>query len=217
MDNPALQKYLLRLFARHEVDLAPGEDDWLVTQEEYPAIRATWHAQADDAGGRLDIDVVLDEERRIEESFAGIGKGEVGCRDALRAFEHNLFHVLLAACWYVTDERNVRIETWSIGMQVWDAFIGPFTLRGDEDDALVIPASAMAVIQEAFQRETLTAQLHWARLVHGFCVDGRTRSEALLDNEPWPSATAALAGVAWPAHDRDYTARCCVMLDIRDY
>ena len=85
------------------------------------------------APGRLDIDVVLGEDRQIEESFAGTGIGESGCRDALQAFERNIFHVLLAACWYVTDERNLRIEAWSIGTRTWDVFIGPFTLRGDED------------------------------------------------------------------------------------
>ncbi|MEO5812268.1 MAG: DUF6348 family protein [Rhodanobacter sp.] len=217
MDSSGLQKYLLRLFARHDVKLAVGEDGWLITDEEYPAIRASWHESASGAPGRLDIDVVLDEDRRIEESFSGVGAGETGWRDALQAFERNIFHVLLAACWYVTDDRNVRIATWVIGIRTWDVFIGPFTLRGDEDDALVIPASAMAVMEEAFKREMLTPQLHWARLVHGFRADGSTRSEALLDNEPWPVATAALANIAWPTHERDYTARCFVVLDVRDY
>ena len=217
MDSSALQKYLLRLFARHDVHLAVGEDGWLVTDEDFPAIRAAWHEGAADAPGRLDIDVVLGEDRQIEESFAGTGIGESGCRDALQAFERNIFHVLLAACWYVTDERNLRIEAWSIGTRTWDVFIGPFTLRGDEDDALVIPASAMATLGAAFKREALTPQLHWARLVHGFRADGSTRTEALLDNEPWPAATAALAAIACPSHTRDYTARCYMMLDVRDY
>ena len=216
MDNSALQKYLLRLFAHHEVGLAPGKDGWLFTRGSYPAIRASWHAGTDDGVGRLDIDVALDAERRIEESFAGMGGGEAGCRDALRAFERNLFYVLLAACWRVTDERNLRTEAWLIDTRVWDAFIGPFTLRGDEDDALLIPAGAMAAVREAFKREPLTVQLHWVRLVHGFRADARTRTEVFLDNESWPTATAALADVAWPVHERDYTARCSVMLDVRD-
>ncbi len=217
MDNATLQKYLLKLFARNEVELAIGDEGWLVTDDEYPALRGTWRDGAEGSAGRLDIDVVLAEDRRIEESFSGVGDGEVGCRDALRAFEHNLLHVLLAACWYVTDDRNLRIDAWTIGTQVWDVFIGPFTLRGDTDDALLIPASALAVIEAAFRTEPLTPQLHWARLVHGFRADGQTRSEALLDNEPWPAATAALAAVDWPTHERDYTARCSLMLDVRDY
>ncbi len=43
MDSAALQKQLLRLFERHDVELDPDEDGWLVTDGDFPAIRAEWH------------------------------------------------------------------------------------------------------------------------------------------------------------------------------
>ena len=103
MDSAALQKYLLRLFEQHDLELDADEDGWLVTDGDFPAIRAEWHEGA---------------------------AGEPGRLDARRAFEHGAFHVLLAACWYVTDERRMQITAWEIGVRTWDVFIGPFALHG---------------------------------------------------------------------------------------
>ena len=214
MDSAALQKYLLQLFERHDVELEADEDGWLVTDGDFPAIRAAWHAGAASEPGRLDVDVVLSEERYIEESFAGVGGGEAGCRDALRAFEHGVFHVVLAACWYVTDERRMWIAAWDIGVRTWDVFIGPFSVRGA--DVPEMPGDALAAIEAALKRESLTPELHWLRLVHSHAERGDSRCEALLDNALWTAGTLALNQVAWP-RGGDYSARCFMLLDVRDY
>lgn len=217
MDNAALQKNLLRRFERHDVELEPDEDGWLVTDGDFPAIRASWHEGVAGEPGRLDVDVVLSEDRRIEESFAGIGAGESGCRAALDTFERNALHLLLAACWYVTDDRTMRITAWEIGVRTWDVFIGPFTLRGLDENAVVMPSDALTAIEAALKREALTPELHWLRLVHLHAANGERRCEASLDNEPWTAGTLALDSVAWPASEREYSARCFMMLDVRDY
>ncbi len=214
MDSVALQTYLLQLFERHDVELGADEDGWLVTDDDFPAIRAGWHEGAAGEPGRLDIDIVLSEERRIEESFAGVGGGEAGCRDALTTFEQNAFHALLAACWYITDDRRMQIAAWDIGVRTWDVFIGPFSIRGAT--AVEMPLDALASIEAALKREALTAELHWLRLVHSHARDGNSRCEALLDNELWTAGTLALNAVAWPQAG-DYSARCFVLLDVRDY
>lgn len=214
MDSAALQKYLLRLFERHDAELEMDEDGWLVTDGDFPAIRATWHEGATGEPGRLDVDVVLSEERYIEESFAGIGGGDAGCRDALRTFEQDVFHPLLAACWYVTDDRKMRIAAWDIGVRTWDVFIGPFSVRGA--DAASMPAEALLSIEAALKHEALSPELHWLRLVHSHAAAGDSRCEALLDNEPWTAGTLALTAAPWP-HGGDYGARCFLLLDVRDY
>ena len=40
MDSAALQKYLRQLFERHGVELDADEDGWLVTDDDFPAVRA---------------------------------------------------------------------------------------------------------------------------------------------------------------------------------
>lgn len=213
MQDAALQKYLLRLFERHDVELEPDED-WLMTDGDFPAVRASWYEGADGAPGRLDIDIVLSEERHIEESFAGAGGGEAGCRNALEAFERTVFHVLLAACWYVTDDRRMRLESWDLGVRTWDVFVGP--LHASRDD-VAAPEELLAALRDALQAESLSGELHWVRLFYRRDDDGQVSAEALLDNAPWPAGDRLLTSLRWPAAEAGYSLRTFVALDIRDY
>jgi hypothetical protein len=213
MDDASLQQFLLRLFERHEVELEPDED-WLLTDGDFPAIRARWHDGAAGEAGRLDVDVALGEEHCIEESFAGTGSGEAGCRDALEGFIHGALPVLLAACWYVTDERRLQLASWDIGVRGWDAFIGPCRVRGADVTA---PAEATAVLAEALRDASLAPQLHWVRWFARRAADGALAVEVLLDNEPWPAGQRALAGLSWPAADTAWSMQALLMLDVRDY
>ena len=217
MESAALQKYLLRLFERHGVELEADEDGWLVTDDDFPAVRAQWHDGAADEPGRLDVDVVLSEERRIEESFAGFGAGEAGCRDALHAFENEALHVLLAVCWYVTDDRRMRIAAWEIGARGWDVFIGPFGLRGVDVTDMDMLDRVPDTLAAALRNEALAPDLHWLRLVYRHGADGGVRCEASLDNEPWAAGTRALSTLAWPSGNLAYSVRSFIVLDVRDY
>lgn len=213
MDNATLQRQLLRLFECHGVELEPDED-WLLTDGDFPAIRASWHDATDAAPGRLDLDVVLSEDQQIEESYAGIGMGEAACRDALQRFEQAGLHVLLAACWYVTDTRQLQWESWDIGVHGWDAFIGPLVAQGA---TVTLPADALAPVTAALRHEGLAPRMHWVRLFLRREANGATTAEARLDNESWPAGDRALAAVAWPPAGEAYSVRGFLMLDIRDY
>jgi hypothetical protein len=215
MNNTALRDHLLALFGRNEVTLQVDEDDWLVTDDDFPAIRATWHEPAGEIPGHLEVDVVLDEERRIELSFAGFGTGEEACRDALRTFTGHALHPLLAACWYVTDDRKMRIEAWEIGVRTWDVFIGPPSVRNDE--TLEVPTAILSAVEDTLKREMLTPALHWVNVFHAQNADGTHRAEASLDNEPWPAGTAALLAAPWPTDVRPHTVGWLTLLDVRDY
>jgi Family of unknown function (DUF6348) len=213
MNDNALQADLLRLFERHDVELEVDED-WLVTDGDFPAVRASWHEGAAGAPGRLDVDVVISEERHIEESFAGNGSGDAGARDALVAFQRNVLYVLLAACWYVTDDRRIQLQNWELGVRSWDVFVGPVALSRDDVNA---PEGLLPALHDALRNESLSGELHWIRLFHRRADDGSVVAEALLDNQPWPGGDRLLAQLNWPATEKGYSARCFIALDIRDY
>lgn len=214
MTHPqALQSALLRLFERHDVELEEDED-WLVTDGDFPALRATWQEGEAGAPGRLDVDVVISEERHIEESFAGHGVGDAGVRDALAMFERSVLYVLLAACWYVTDDRRIQILNWELGARSWDVLVGPM-IAGQAVAAA--PEGLLPALQDALRNESLSSELHWIRLFHRRAADGSVITEALLDNQPWPGGDRLLGQLKWPSADKEYSARCFIALDIRDY
>ena len=213
MNDNALQTALLRLFERHDVELEQDED-WLVTDGDFPAVRASWHEGEEDAPGRLDVDVVISEERHIEESFAGNGRGDAGARDALAAFERNVLYVLLAACWYVTDDRRIQLQSWELGVRSWDVFVGPLAFSRD---GVAAPEGLLPGLRDALRNESLSGELHWIRLFYRRADDGTVMAEALLDNQPWPRGDRLLEELAWPSAEKGYSARCFIALDIRDY
>lgn len=213
MTPAALQSLLLRLFERHEVALEPDED-WLLTDGDFPAVRAHWQDGQGAQPGRLDIDLVLDEDRQLELSYAGHGQGDAGCRDALDRFAYGDLAVLLAACWYVTDDRKLELAQWEIGLRSWDVFIGRFAVEGAD---VAAPPAALTAVADALKRESLVPRMHWVRLFAQRAVDGTLAFETLLDNEPWSAGDRALADVAWPDDAGAYRMRNLLVLDVRDY
>ncbi|MGN2254220.1 DUF6348 family protein [Frateuria sp. GZRe12] len=214
MTSEKLQAQLVRLFERHEVELEPDED-WLLTDGDYPALRAHWQdAPAPGGPGRLDIDLVLDEERQLELSYAGNGQGVAGWRDALDRFARSDLPVLLAACWYVTDERKLDLAQWELGLRQWDVFAGRLVAEGAD---IAVPPGVLASVADALKGESLAPHPHWIRLFLRRSADGTLATEALLDNAPWPAGDRALAALAWPEGTQAYDVRALIGLDVRDY
>lgn len=214
MTSDKLQSQLARLLERHEVELEPDED-WLLTDGDYPALRAHWQdTSVPGQPGRLDVDLVLEEDRQLELSYAGNGRGEEGWRDALDRFARTDLPVLLAACWYVTDERKLDLAQWELGLRQWDAFIGRFAVEGGD---IAVPSGIVANVADALKSESLAPHLHWIRLFLRRAADGTVATEVLLDNAPWPAGDRALKALAWPEASQAYSVRNVIVLDVRDY
>ncbi len=72
MEAVSVSQHLAALFESHRIDcVVHGE--WVAPAGRLPAIRATWYAG--EKTGRLDVDVLLEDERQLQEAFAGIGSG----------------------------------------------------------------------------------------------------------------------------------------------
>lgn len=209
MEPESLIDDLSSLFEAHGVPFHT-ENEWLVPYSALPAVRATWLPRDD--SGRLDVDVLLEEDRVIHECFAGFGEGDVGKLDGIRNFCHNSFHVLLAAFWQKPDPEQVMMERWQIGDRTYDAFVGGFGTRTALGaDAIELPDGVFEAIEATLKGASLTKTCHWARHFYAD-VQGDQTFEALLDNDRWAPGEAALTSIAWPATKGYHSVRNFLVL-----
>ena len=211
MEDPnqsAVSEALCELLTRHGLDYV-REQEWIVPNGQLPAIRAQWHPR--ETSGRLDVQVLLEKGRIIEECFAGIGTGRSGFADALNNFMLNSLHVLLSSLWGIKDDQQVLSENWEIGGRRFTAYIGNFGRRASAGIQVEVPKDLFETIQNRICHETLLGNVHWFRFF--FCnLAGQHTYEALQDNELWEAGLAGLRGIAWPETDGYYSFRNFIVL-----
>lgn len=207
-DLPMTTGFLSRLFEEHGVS-SIIENDWIVPNNELPAIRALWHPG--ESSGRLDVQTLVQDQVVIEECFAGVGQGDRALNDALANFAINSFHVLLASLWNQNDPEQVTTEQWNVGNKRYTAFIGNFGTRSSEGVTPHIPDELFSQIALAIQHETLTERLHWFRFFVGNLAGNKT-IEALRDNQLWEAGITTLENAAWQSSHGYYSVRLFVVL-----
>ena len=203
-----ITSYLRQLFEAHEIECIT-EHDWAVPRSELPALRALWYPG--ESSGRLEVRVLLQDNRIIDESFAGVGTGDKAVHDALTNFTVNSFHVLLASLWGLNDPDQVVTENWTIGEKRFSAFIGNFGTRGSVGVTPQVPDGLFASIASAIKSEILGEDIHWFRLFFGN-IAGAFTFEALRDNEPWEAGVRCLENIPWLAVNGYYSVRLFVVL-----
>jgi hypothetical protein len=208
MEPITLEKELSELMSAHEIQFHV-ENEWVVPSSKLPAIRATWYPR--EANGLLEVDVLLEDERIINECFAGIGSGRSGINDALQNFCVNSFHVLLASLWGLNDPDQVITECWKFDGKEYTAFIGNFGTRGSGEVNAEIPEGLFEVIEKTIKSEPLNGDLSWFRCF--FCdVSGEQTFEALKNNEVWESGLSALKSLPWVKTNGYYSVRNFLIL-----
>jgi hypothetical protein len=208
LNQSAVSQALCDLLTRHGLDCA-REREWIVPSGQLPAIRAQWHPR--EKTGQLDVKVLLEKGRIIEECFVGIGTGRSGFADALTNFMLNSLHVLLASLWGIKDDQQVLSENWEIGGRQFTACIGNFGRRASAGRRVEVPRDLFETIQNRICHEALPGGVHWFRVF--FCnIAGQHTYEALKDNEPWETGLAVLKGIAWPETDGYYSFRNFIVL-----
>jgi Family of unknown function (DUF6348) len=208
INQSAVSEALSELLSRHGLDGA-REQEWIVPNGQLPAIRALWHPR--ETSGRLNVQVLLEKGRVLEESFAGRGTGRSGFADAMNNFMLNSLHVLLAALWGIKDDEQVLIEKWEIGGKQFTAYIGNFGRRASEPIKVPVPKDLFETIQSLICHEFLPGGIHWFRFFFA-AVAGQHTYEALKNNEPWETGLAGLKGIVWPETAGYYSVRNFIVL-----
>lgn len=147
---------------------------------------------------QLDVELRLDHVRVLVESCAGIGQSfEAALADGVGNFTANALHVLLAAFFGRVDDQVTR-EEWTIDGRPRTVTIGPAVTRGRPPEGAASPDWFERLARE-LQASRLSDGPHWLRFYHARSQGATQACEALLDNEEWPEAQAAMAALDWPA------------------
>ena len=206
-----VRQHLKALMKAEGVELSDYKD-WLVTDQALPAIRGNWiHQIGNQEIGRLDIQVLSDRERVIEESFAGLGADGERYADALQNFQLGSLHVLLSALWSRPHE-SVVIQEWQSPQGRWTAHVGEFVSRCLGPDEVSFPPDLLHVIRNTLMRTELARDVHWLRTFYCKPGGGDTVVEVLLDNEDWAAGKTAVSQAIWPSSDYYYSLRNFIVL-----
>lgn len=208
MEPVSLKSQMADLLTAREV-VFDQEGEWLIPYGELPAIRTTWFAGEN--SGRLDIEVLLQDNRIIHESFGGLGQGEAGTQDAMNSFVLNAFPVLLAAFWKKNDPEQVTSKELLASGKLYNAYIGGISFRGSVEADAGIPENFAELIETAIRNETTLLGTHWFRSF--FCnVAEQHTVEALANNEPWTGGINTLNKLDWEKSPGYYSVRQFIVL-----
>jgi hypothetical protein len=208
IDQSTVAEALREILTEHGLDCVM-QGEWVLPNGRLPAIRAHWESQGN--SGLLDVQVLLDQERFIEECFAGIGEGRSAISDGLKNFMVNSLHVLLSSLWGISDDDHVLRETWNIGGRQFNAYVGNIGVRTMDGLQVSPPEGLFETIQHRLGKEDLRRDIHWFRIFFGSLAKEHSY-EALRDNEPWESGIAGLKELAWPETDSYYSFRIFMVL-----
>jgi len=202
---------LKRLLEAHDL-VVETREEWCVPNGELPAIRTVWVASESARAGRLDVEIVLADERRVIECFAGMGETpEQQQKDAFKNFLVSSFHVLLAAFWQRVDTDQIEVQRFTQEGEEWAAYIGGFSQRRSQGVDIKLPESYLDKIIAAVRSKPFEHDVHWCRTFFCHISDNKGVQEriheALLDNAHWAEGEAMMKALDWGAVDGYYSIR----------
>jgi hypothetical protein len=175
------------------------------------ALQAVGYDRGPGHFARVQLDVIarstILDGRAVVESFAGVGDSfEKAVLDAFDKFSRASLHVLVAA--FVNrdlGQDQVQWERWSNGVHSWDVCLGLLLLYSKD---IQPPAygELLDQLKELFLLEA-TPSAHWIRTFRGAAGTTVLRSEALFDNDDWPTGRRLVDSWQWPVTEQYQTVR----------
>ena len=207
VNDEKLVKVLEAIFRAHGFD-AQEEDGWVLPTGTAPAVKAFWYPEATETVGQLTIEIFVDDETTVVESFAGIGEKKF--ESALENFINNALHLYLAAFWGY-DSESISIDTWELSGEKYRAFIGDYGVINTKED-FTIPEDYLEVMYDAIAGEKLGKNYHWFNLFYANFDAQNRHAEALKENEAWEAGTEAITSLDWAKVYDYYSVRQSIVL-----
>ena len=165
---------------------------------------------------QVDVHVLLPEQSFVE-SFVGHSSSvEEAVAEALEQFEVNVLHTLIMAFWENGKrvENGVGTDVWDINGHRWQAVISNYGYRGEFPlDEIIDDSDEMfATTEKAIKEMALDKDIYAFRTVYTNVGDGKTVTEALVNNEPFEKLEDEIMNLSWKTIDSYYSVRNLVLL-----
>jgi len=188
-------------------------ENWIIPEGTEYAIKGYWYSNATDGAGQLTVEVFLNSERLIVESFAGLGdSNESRLQSAFSSFLHHTFPTLLTAIWGRESDK-IHSEIWTISDCTYQVYLGKQgIINYDNSKLLTIPSSYELRIKEIVLDEELTEEFHWFTLFYANLNGLDNYAEMLNDNQKSVTGAKRLKKMNWQRSNHYYAVRQFLVL-----
>lgn len=207
-----ISELLKELFRTHGFESEEYEG-WIIPKGSDYAMKGYWYPTATETTGQLTIEIFINSEMIIVESFSGIGESEQEkLKNAFSSFVHHDFSVLLLSIW-LKESTDIKEEIWTVGEQRYKAYLGnQGVINYDKEKILEIPTSYAEEVKSLLLAEPLDKEFHWCTFFYANLNGLDSSAEVLKDNIKWMAGERSIKALSWKRSNHYYAVRQFVIL-----
>jgi len=202
-----ISELLKELFKTHSFE-SEEHEGWIIPEGSDYAMKGYWYPEATDNAGQLTIEVFINSEMIIVESFSGQGlTNKDRLKNAFSSFIHHLFLSLLEALWK-KKSLEIKKDTWTINNEEYHVYIGnQGVINYDKTTSLILPSSYTSCIKKIILNEPLEKSHHWFTFFYANLNGLDNYSEVLKDNIKLISSADQVKTLEWKRSNHYYAVR----------
>lgn len=208
-----ISELLKELFKTEGFEFSEYEG-WIVPEGRDYAMKGYWYPNATETTGQLTIEVFINSEMVIVESFSGLGtSGREKLKNAFSSLVHHDFSAMLFALWNKDTQLKEEI-IWEIGEKRYEVYLGnQGIVNYDKEKRLEVPQSYAEQIKQVICSEPfLTKEFHWFTFFYANLNGLDSSAEVLKDNIRWIRGENRLKSLAWRRSNHYYTVRQFIII-----
>ena len=188
-------------------------EGWIIPEGSDYAMKGYWYPTATETTGQLTIELFINSEMIMVESFAGLGESEKEkLKNAFASFIHHDFSILLSSLWG-KEIGSTQKELWSIGEQEYEVYSGEQgVINYDKEKKLEIPKSYSQTIKQLITQEPLDKEFHWFTFFYANLNGLDSSAEVLKDNIKWIAGENSVTVLSWKRSNHYYAVRQFLIL-----
>ncbi len=213
-----IDKQLLEVLGQFDLKLEQI-DEYYFVDGKFPGITAQAFEMdrfEDSVVVQLDIHILLPEQTFVESFVGHSGTVEEAIAEAFEQFEVNVLHTLIMAFWDAGKkvENGIGTDIWEINGHRWQAVISNYGYRGEFpfDEVIADTDEMFRETESAIKSLPLDKDIYAFRTVYTNVGDGKTVTEALINNEAFVELEDTVMNLSWKTIDSYYSVRNLVLL-----